>query len=194
MPLHRDDPLLDADPDIDPSLTKYAVAESALRTGPIPKDFDFKKRYEKGQGPELTWIRNIRYWDHATLDVVRGDSASAYARKRIFLPGNVYGEDRANNEAEILKNVKHRHIVALRSTYWSPGIMTLHFTPAAEFDLRNFLDMLELRLIRNQDHSRDLQLLKDLTLLEESFGCLSGALAKIHEGVMTMAKFDLRTF
>lgn len=182
MPLHRDDPLLHADADTDPSQTQYATSESTQHTRPVPHDLTFEVQYEAGQGPRLKWLRNLRQWDHATLDVVKSNSPYPHARKRIFLPGNARGSDRARNEAEILRKVKHRHIVALRSTYEQSGfIMTLHFKPAADFDLRSFLELIEVRVMRNQGHSKDFQLQKDLDFLTESFGCLSGALAEIHE-------------
>jgi len=178
MPLHRDDPLLRADADTDPSQTDYATSESPQNTRSLPDDLAFKQKYGADQGPRLKWVRNLRHWDHATLDVVKSESAYSHARKRIFLQGNAHGSDRAKNEAAILRKVKHRHIVVLRSTYEHPNIMTLHFKPAADFDLRSFLELVELRVTRNQGPSKDFQLQKFLT---ESFGCLSGALAEIHE-------------
>ncbi len=181
MPLHRDDPLLRADADTDPSQTDYATSESPQNTRSLPNDLAFKEKYGAGQGPRLKWVRNLRHWDHATLDVVKSESAHSHARKRIFLPGNAHGADRAKNEAAILRKVKHRHIVTIRSTYEHPEIMTLHFEPAADYDLRSFLGLIELRVMRNRVHPKDFQLQKNLELLTESFGCLSGALAEIHE-------------
>ncbi len=181
MPLHRDDPLLRVDADTDPSQTKYATSESTQNTSPLPGDLTFKEKYGAGQGPRLKWVRNLRHWDHAILDVVKSESAHSHTRKRIFLQGNAQGSERAKNEAAILKRVKHRHIVVLRSTYEHLNIMTLHFVPAADFDLRSFLELIELRVMRNRGHSKDFQLQKDLELLTEGFGCLSGALADIHK-------------
>lgn len=181
MPLHRGDPLLFANPDTDPSQTEYATWEST-QSASLPDELGFKVKYTADQGPRLTWVRNLRHWDHATLDVVKSDSTHSHARKRIFLPGNARGSARAKNEAAILRKVKHRHIVVLRSTYEHSDIMmTLHFKPAAKFDLRSFLELIEVRVKRNGGHSRDFDLQKDLKFLTESFGCLSGALAEIHE-------------
>lgn len=181
MPLHPDDPLLGSDAHPDPSRAEYATSESTPNVSPLPDDLHFKVKYALGKGPRVKWVRNLRHWDHATLDVVRSESSAPHARKRIFLQGNAHGRDRATNEAAILREVKHRHIVILRSTYKNPKIMTLHFKPAADFDLRSFLGLIELRMIRNRGHPKDSQLEKDLDLLAASFGCLSGALAEIHE-------------
>lgn len=178
MPLICNDPLLDEDPDTDPSEAKYTLSKS----GTIPNDLQFKEQYQAGKGPEVTWIRNLRHWPYATLDVVKSESLYPQARKRIFLnSGNQYGSDRAYNEAEILRQVKHRHIVALRSTYQHPGMLTLHYEPAADYDLRSFLGLVELRMTKLQDLSKDSQLQKDLHLLNESFGCLSAALSTVHQ-------------
>ena len=177
MPLHRDDPLLHMDLDADPSQTKYYLYNG---TGQIPKDIGFRESYQAGQGPGLEWIRNLRHWDGATLDVVRGDSPPLYARKRIFLPGNDQGSDRANNEAEILRKMEHRHIITLRSTYRHPNVVTLHFKPAAHCDLRSYLDLFELKFMRSRKLAMDEQLQKDFRFLTESFGCLSSALSAIH--------------
>lgn len=181
MPMHRDDPLLRTDADTPLSETEYAISESTQDTSPLPSNLMFKQGYGAGQGPRLKWVRYLRHWDHATLDVVKSESPYPHARKRIFLTGNTTESDRAKNEAAILRKVKHRHIVALRSTYRHSNIMTLHFEPAADFDLRSFLELVELRVMRNQGLPKDFQLQKDLDFLTESFGCLSGALAKIHE-------------
>ena len=183
MPFHRHDPLLRADSDRDPSQTEYAVAESPNTTEPIPNDLNFKKKYGASQGPRLQWRRNLRHWQNATLDVVKGQSAYPQARKRIFLAGNQKTSARANNEAEILRNLKakkHRHIVALKSTYCHQDMMTLHFEPAADFDLRSYLELFELLLMRSRDSPEEREPLVELELLTESFGCLSGALATIH--------------
>lgn len=151
MPLRGGDPLLRANAGTDPSQTEYATWEST-QSASLPVELGFKVRYAVDQGPRLTWVRNLRHWDHATLDVVKDDSAHSHARKRIFLPGNAQGSDRAKNEVAILRKVKHRHIVALRSTYEHPDIMTLHFEPAAKYDLRSFLELIEVRVKRNGGH------------------------------------------
>ena len=180
MPLYRHDPLLHADSDCEPSETEYAVAESPNTPGPIPDDLNFKMRYRAGQGPRLQWKRNLRHWENATLDVVKGQSPHPQARKRIFLAENQKTSARANNEAEILRKVKHRHIVELCSTYYQDDMMTLHFEPAADFDLRSYLELFELRLKRSRDNPEKPGPLVELELLTESFGCLSGALSTIH--------------
>lgn len=183
MPLYRDDLLLHANPGIDPSQADYAVAESPHLNRPIPDDLSFKTKYEAGQGPSLQWSRNLRLFKNATLDVVKGQSPHPQARKRIFLEENETTSTRASNEAEILRKLRpvmHRHIVKLCSTYQHPGLMTLHFEPAAEFDLRSYLELFELRLMRSRHSPEYLELLEGLELLTESFGCLSGALAAIH--------------
>ena len=180
MPLHRHDPLLHADSDRDPSQTEYPVEESPQATEPVPEDLSFKTKYGLHQGPNLTWKRNLRYWEHAILDVVKGQTPHSQARKRIFLPENSKPSARAIIEAEILRKVKHRHIVALCSTYQHPDMMTLHFEPAAEYDLRSYLELVELHLMRSRVSRVNPVPLVKLELLIESFGCLSGALAAIH--------------
>jgi len=47
--------------------------------------------------------------------------------------------------------------------------------------LRSFLELVEVRIMRDQGHLKNFQLQTDLDFLTESFGCLSGALAEIHE-------------
>lgn len=190
MPLIQHDPLLPEDSDRDPSEAKYVSRKSGQLAGPIPDDLDFKERYEHGKGPAVEWQRNLRHWEYSTLDVVRTDSPYPQSRKRIFLnQARPYTEYYGLNEAAILKQdriAKHRHIVKLISTYRHPDMLTLHFEPAAKYDLRTFLELTELRMKKlrmkqSVDPLKHMELQKMLELLRESFGCLSGALAAVHQ-------------
>lgn len=151
MPHLPGDPLLDENAHEDLSLCRYASSEPVYNTTIVPDDLSFQTSFETGQGPGLQHVRNVRYWDNAVLDIVRGKSPYKHARKRFYgTEENRRAVERAMNEAEILRNVKHKHIVALRSTYKNPNMLTLHFKPAADFDLRTFLDLTELRLMRSR--------------------------------------------
>ncbi|KAL8764150.1 MAG: hypothetical protein Q9194_007152 [Teloschistes cf. exilis] len=150
------DPLLQEDSDREPLGAKYVSRKSGQLAGPIPNNLDFKVHYEQGKGPAVEWWRNLRHWEHSTLDVA-----------------TILKQDKIS---------KHRHIVKLISTYQHPDMLTLHFEPAAKYDLRTYLELTELRMkqpLDSLDSWKRLQ--KMLELLRESFGCLSGALAAVHE-------------
>ena len=162
---------------------RYASSEPVYNTVVVPEDLFFKKSFEGGNGPRFQHVRNVRYWDCAVLDIVRSKGPYSETRKRLICTKeNEHASERAENEAKILRKVKHTQIVNLRSTYIYNGQLTLHFQPAADFDLRTFLDLVEIRFMKSkQQKFSHSQLEKDLRVLTESFGCLSNALATIHE-------------
>ena len=175
MPLLYNDPVLIENPNARPSETKYASAVLVRSVVPIPQDLYFQKQYQSDEELGLQWVRNVRHWSHSTLDVVMGQGyPHLLARKRVTAWNNDEGFACAKNEAEILREVKHRHIVTLYGTYRQGDLYALLFEPAATFDLRSYLELAELEEIR----PRDLPI--DIPLLFSSFGCLASALACLH--------------
>ena len=166
MPLLQDDPLLEIEPDVDPSQTKYGSSLPLHEATPVGRDLYFKNKYDRDQLLDVCWKRNLRIWNFSILDVVQTRDPHLLARKRIKSSGDDKGSFIAKNEAEILRKVKHRHIVTLHSTYRHGDLLTLLFEPAADYDLRSYLE-----LCGNQN----------LEFMTRSFGCLANALACVHK-------------
>lgn len=176
MPLLYNDPLLGRLPLTDPAKSDYAGPVTTQSIASLTRDLRFRSIFEPHQDLGMNWIRNLRQWDHSTLDVVKCDSPNPIARKRITSFEHDAGSVLAMNEAEILRSVKHRHIVQLYSTYRQGEIWGLLFDPAAEYDLRSFMELAEIKNIH-----RPIDVQRDNRLLIESFGCLAGAVASVHE-------------
>jgi len=94
-----------------------------------------------------------------------------YARKRVSRK-SVFGTREAENvkslvtEIEILKRLKHRHIVEFVGSYTDPKYMGLIMSPVAEMDLSAYL--------KDADTSKHRE-------LRTFFGCLARALEFLHE-------------
>ena len=173
MPLVHGDPLLKIDTDVDLSQTEYSCSSSTHEAAPVNWDLEFKDKYSRDQQLDISWERNLRHWDYAILDAVLvGDNPNFLARKRIISTANGEGSDMAHHEAEILRNVKHRHIVTLYGTYQQGDVLTLLFEPAAAYDLRSYLELAESCQRRRVN--------VDVDLMKTSFWCLADALAKVH--------------
>lgn len=176
MPLLHEDPLLQADAGIDLSQTKYSSPLPLNDSTPVSRDLEFKNSYDRAQQFDIYWKRNLRHWNFSILDVVQdGEHHYLLARKRVKSSGDDEGSCIAKNEAEILRQVKHRHIVTLHGTYRHGDLFTLLFKPAADHDLRSYLELTELYMIRKRKNS------VDLDFLRRSFGCLANAVACVHK-------------
>ena len=161
--------------DTHPSDIDYASSRRVHDKVPIPKDPYFQTSYERGQELGLDWVRCVQHWDRSTLDVVCGEEYPHHlARKTITAGENDRGYEYAQNEAEILRKVKHPHIVTLHGTYRQGDTYALLYEPAANFDLRSYMDLAELEKLR----ARDLPV--DISFLNTTFGCLADALACVH--------------
>ena len=176
MPLLREDPLLKLEPGVDPSQTMYAPSFASNNTTPVSTDLSFKTKYGKDLQLDVCWIRNLRHWSRSMLDVVQvGKHIHLLARKRIVSSGDDAGSIIAENEAEILRKVQHRHIVKLHGTYRQGDVFTLLFDPAANHDLRSYLELVERHSIQKSKLPIDI-----LEFMTRSFGCLANALACVH--------------
>lgn len=106
------------------------------------------------------------------VDRVRSTiSYKEYARKRIRRR-NVFGNDPAAavkafiGEVEILKRLKHRHIVELIGSYTDPACFGIVMSPVAEMDLATYLS------IPGSEN---------YPTLRTYFGCLTAALLYLHD-------------
>lgn len=163
------------DPSVDPSQSEYFSSWPSHEATPVSRDPCFKDKYTRDQQFDISWKRNLRHWDYAILDAVQvADNHHHLARKRINSKGNDEGFIIARNEAEILRNVKHRHIVTLYGTYEHGDMHTLLYEPAADHDLRSYLELAESH--RNQTRRVNI----NLGFMTRSFGCLANALAEVH--------------
>lgn len=174
MPLLYNDPLLKKLAVTDPISTAYELPVSSPSAAPITKDLYFRTKYENDGDLGMQWVRNLRQWEHSTLDVV-AVAPHLLARKRITSLGNEVGSMLAMNEAEILRKASHRHIVRLHSTYrQGEDIYGLLYEPAAQYDLRSYMELAEIQI----NLKRNLPV--DLRFLTKSLGCLASAMASVH--------------
>ena len=165
MPLQYGDPLLKTDLGVGPSETRYASSLPLHEARSVSRNLYFKDKFDEDQLLDVSWKRNLRHWDNSILDVVQpGNYPHRLARKRIKSTGDGEVSVIAKNEAKILSKVKHRHIVTLHGTYRHGGVATLLFEPAADLDLRTYLELATV----------------NLDFMRRSFGCLANALACIH--------------
>lgn len=179
MPLLNNDPLITREPESDPSKTEYAssmLSKNIEDVKSVPVDLHFRPYFEWDESLEYYWVRNVRHWKYTTLDVVTSySSPDLLARKRIttkYSDGTVC----ATTEAEILRQVHHRHVVTLHSTYRQGDVHALLFQPAADCDLRTYLELTELQ--NKSNGTLDLPLYEGLLI--KIFGCLASALASVH--------------
>ena len=123
----------------------------------------------------MAYNTNLSHWSRSTLEVVQdGKHPHFLALERIVSLGDDEGSCVAKNEADILRNVKHRHIVTLYGTYRRGDVFTLLFEPAADHGLRSHLEFAE--LYSNQKSKLPVA----LDFMTKSFGCLANALACVH--------------
>ena len=180
MPLVYCDPILAHNHSDDPSEAQYASDLSTTGDMRVSTDKTFKQFYRQDQQLDLRWIRNLRHWNHSILDVVKdGTHPHLLARKRLLASENndIDASIYAKNEAEILREVEHRHIVQLYGTYRQGDIYTLLYEPAADRDLRSYLELVELKYQRKEISSKG----KEFAFLTRSLGCLANALAHLHK-------------
>ena len=173
MPLSDNDPLLKADSDKDPSRTRYGSVLEVPNAHPVEDDLFFRSQYETDIQLDFRWERNLRHWDRSILDVVQSERPDLLARKRIFSPNE--GPCVAENEARILRAVKHKHIVRLHSTYKQGSIYGLLFAPAADYDLRSYLTLAETHTKYKTIPQRNFS-----SSLTQAFGSSAEALACVH--------------
>ena len=171
MPLLSSDPLLDNVTLGDPASTRYTFPLASRNISQITKDLHFQTVYDPQEYLPLEWVRNLRHWPHSMLDAVSGESPHHLARKRITTSDFDQGSMLAIREAEILRSVHHRHVVQLYSTWRQADLYTLLYDPAADYDLRTYIEMAELG-VRPRESTR---------LLTECFGCLANVLSHVHK-------------
>jgi len=99
-------------------------------------------------------------------------SNNEYARKRIQRE-KVFGRNRKSmksyiSELGILKRVDHRHIVKLIGSYTDPDFLGLVMSPVADCNLADYLSV-DLMTVDKKQHLRTF------------FGCLTAALAYLHD-------------
>ena len=175
MPLLYNEPLLVNSADVHPSKIAYASDHMARAVVPVSKDQNFRTEYARDQELGLEWVRYVRNWDCSILDIVRGEgSLHLLTRKRIFTGGNDKVQRFAHHEAAILRKLHHRHLVRLYGTYQQGDISALLYEPAANYDLRSYLELAEL------ENKKARGLVIDIPFLESIYGCLASALASVH--------------
>ncbi|KAL8827449.1 MAG: hypothetical protein Q9191_003174 [Dirinaria sp. TL-2023a] len=179
MPLVHYDPILTNNLLEDPAEAQYASDLSTTDAVRVITDNYFSEHYNEDQQLDLRWVRNLRHWNHSILDVVQdGTLPHLLARKRLQplensdLDASIY----ARNEAEILRVMDHRHIVKLYGTYLQGNIHTLLYEPAADRDLRSYLELVALKHERNEIATTG----KEFEFLTRCFGCLANAMAHLH--------------
>ena len=162
MPLLKKDPMLQY-PEENPVETSYEI-RLPQTSSVLPSDTTFKVEFtSSSQQPPLEWIRNLRVGKMAIVDVVRTSDSNSVTRKI------TQSSEEADNEADMVSKLNHRHIQRLSSTYKLADDFVLLFQPAARYDLRTSLEYYT--YIRPPCPR----------FLRQGFGCLANALAFVHE-------------
>jgi serine/threonine protein kinase len=131
------------------------------------------RQFTDGEMPPLKSLGHLGEGAFGTVDKVMSNlSCKLYARKRIHR-GRFFQQTRKSMkdfEAElgVLKRVRHVHIVELMGSYTDPRYVALIISPVADGDLAIFLS-------QHPKSSAQQQYLRTF------FGCLSSALAYLHE-------------
>lgn len=107
-------------------------------------------------------------------------SYKEYALKRIrrrVVFGNESREafKRFKAEVEIVKNLKHRHMVEFVGSYTDPTYLGLIMSPVADTDLAKYMKTI------SEQASVGRSPVEDLTNLRSFFGCLANALQYLHD-------------
>jgi len=130
------------------------------------------RHFAKGELLPFEIVDNLGSGGSGRVDKVRSMiSYNEYAIKRIPRR-NIFGRDPAPavrafiSEVEILKRLKHQHIVEFVGSYTDPKYFTIVMSPVAEMDLAKYLSM-----AGPQDYST----------LRTYFGCLTAALKYLHD-------------
>ncbi|XTI94105.1 hypothetical protein V2W45_1321650 [Cenococcum geophilum] len=129
------------------------------------------RHFAKGELLPFETVYNLGSGGSGRVDKVRSMiSYNEYAIKRIPRR-NIFGRDPAPavrafiSEVEILKRLKHQHIVEFVGSYTDPKYFAIVMSPVAEMDLAKYLS------IAGPDYST----------LRTYFGCLTAALKYLHD-------------
>jgi len=155
MPYHTDMPLADRPP--------------------FGKDPNFNTWHEMDKPLGFEWVRNLRHGSYSIHDVVKcGSQRTQLGRKIVLkLPNQTFDvEAAAKREAGLTWDLVHRHVIKIKGTYRQGNVFGLLFQPAADYDLRTYLQEIELQNAKASS--------PNLKFLAESFGCLANALRYIH--------------
>ena len=142
---------------------------------PFGKDPNFNTRHGMDELPGFEWVRNLRHGCYSMHDVVKCASERAQLGRKMVLGLPNHTADVATivqHEANLVRELAHRHIVELKGTYRQGIIYGLLFQPAADYDLRTYLQEIELQTAKAS--------FPNLRFLAESFGCLANAVKYIH--------------
>ena len=142
---------------------------------PFGKDPYFKIWYKTDEAPGFKWVRNLRHGSYSIHDVVQcASERNQLGRKMVLrLPNQATDvAAAARREATLTWELTHHHVIKLQGTYRQGNIFGLLFQPAADYDLRTYLQEIELQHARASS--------PNLRFLAESFGCLANALGYIH--------------
>jgi serine/threonine protein kinase len=165
-----------------PDITGASMRDSFIEKQPIvlTKSIDLEKGengkhqyYAKGEPIPFKTVRYLGSGGYGKVDkVVSSLSHKEYARKRIprwgFFQRSKANVDSFEIELQLLKRLSHRHIIELVGSYTDPTYLGLMISPVADYDLACLLD--------RAPTSSDQKL-----LLRTYFGCLSTAVAYLHD-------------
>ena len=175
MPLFQKDPLLnEALSESDPYRSDYSMWK-AVKPGSLylEHDVNFTLRHHSNHYVNFSWVRNLRHEDSSLIDVVRDSTEHPLMRKRIWHTYEIGTEgSAARREARNASNLDHRHILRFKGTYAQGNVLAILYSPIADFSLRTYLGLVELKQ-------------KPLRTIREAFGCLASALSCMHRRLIS---------
>ena len=143
---------------------------------PFGKDPNFEVWHRPNEPLGFEWVRNLRHASYSFHDVVKCASERAQLGRKIVLSlpnQTVDVATAARKEAKLMWQLTHRHVINLKGTYRQGNVFGLLFHPAADYDLRTYLQAIELQNAKVST--------PNLKFLAESFGCLASALNYVHD-------------
>jgi len=151
--------------------TKFVRAQSAVLTQ-TSADIEEGNHRNLGRTDPLSFEtkRYLGSGAYGVVDEVLSPvSQKVYARKRIRRGrGTQEGMKLFEKEIEIMKRIKHHHIVELIGSYTDPTYVALIMSPIADCNLAEFFSLVPDSIDNNSS-------------LRSFFGCLSAALVYLHD-------------
>ena len=169
MPLFQEDPILNEPlSETDPYHSNYSIWRGGKPEKLYETDADFTLKHNSIKHVNFSWVRNLRHEDSMVMDVVRDSTEHPLTRKRRWYTHET-GPDvsAAHREAKNASSLEHRHIVRFKGTYTQGNILAILYLPVAEYDLRTYLQLVELGQ-------------KPAQTIRQAFGCLASALNHMH--------------
>ena len=162
--------------ELDLTQMPYHCDMPLVNRSPFGEDPNFEVQHGPDEPLGFEWVRNVRHGSFSLHDVVKCASERDQLGRKIVLrlpkqPVDVAAA--AKHEARLTSQLSHRHVIKFQGTYQQGNIYGLLFQPAADYDLRTYLQRIGLHNAKASSPK--------LPFLADSFGCLANGLKYVHD-------------